>query len=59
MASYKQCVENHCKDCVYDPTEPGSWRKQVSECGIIDCALWEVRPRTMAEIEKNRKKKKR
>jgi hypothetical protein len=56
MASYKTSVENFCKDCAYDETEPGSWRKQVEECGCSDCPLWEVRPKTMATIEKERGK---
>jgi len=58
MASYKSCVENYCKWCIYDPVVEGSWRKQVTECGATDCPLYEVRPKTMAEIEKNRKTKK-
>ena len=56
MASYKSCVEKFCKECVYDPLEPGSWRKQVTECGHFNCPLWDVRPKTMARIELERGK---
>ena len=33
-----------CKDCIYDPYERGSWRKQVENCPIPDCALYPYRP---------------
>ncbi len=56
MASYKKCVEDYCKWCIYDPVVEGSWRKQVEQCGATDCPLWEVRPRTMATVEKERNK---
>lgn len=54
MASYKKSVENYCKECVYDPVVEGSWRKQVEQCGCVDCPLYEVRPKTMATVEKER-----
>ena len=57
MASYKTCIENYCKECVYDPVVSGSWRKQVEECECYDCPLHEVRPKTMATIEKERNSK--
>lgn len=56
MASYKSCVENYCKWCIYDPVVEGSWRKQVEQCGATDCPLYEVRPKTMSAIEAGRKK---
>lgn len=54
MASYKASVDNFCKECTYDPEVSGSWRKQVEECKCRDCPLWNVRPKTMATIEKER-----
>lgn len=56
MASYKTSVENFCKECSYDAIMPGSWRKQVEECECVNCPLWEVRPKTMSTIEKDRGK---
>jgi hypothetical protein len=47
MASYKTCVDNYCKECIYDETQSGTWRKQVEECTHTKCPLYEVRPRTL------------
>jgi len=33
-----------CKDCIYDEKAPGSWRKQVQNCTVTLCPLYEVRP---------------
>lgn len=54
MASYKKSVENFCRDCCYDPTEAGSWRKQVEDCTITKCALYDVRPKTTETIRLDR-----
>lgn len=58
MASAKACIEAHCKWCIYDDTEPGSWRQQVEDCTAIDCALYPVRPVTIATVHSNRKTRK-
>lgn len=55
MASLKKCIENHCKNCSYDATQPGTWREQIEACTVKSCALWEVRPVTVATINLNRK----
>lgn len=55
MASLKKCIEAKCKDCTYDQAAPGTWREQVENCTVKSCALWEVRPVTMATIILNRK----
>jgi hypothetical protein len=57
MASLKKCIENHCKNCTYDPQQAGSWRSQVQNCTVRSCALWEVRPITMETMLRNRKEK--
>lgn len=57
MASYKSCVERHCKNCTYDPAQPGTWRFQTEGCTVTTCALWEVRPVTGAEVAEQRKAK--
>lgn len=57
MASLKKAIGMKCKDCIYDHTQAGSWRQQVENCEIPSCALWEVRPRTIATVNANRKPK--
>jgi len=54
MASYKKCVEQHCKNCTYDKKRPGTWRAQVEACTATTCALWPVRPRSIETIQLNR-----
>ena len=44
MASYKKCVEEKCKECIYDPGAKGTWKAQVAECTSFDCPLYPVRP---------------
>lgn len=56
MASMKKCIENKCKDCIYDPAISGTWREQVELCrSEKTCALWPVRPMTVATVNLNRK----
>jgi hypothetical protein len=52
MASLKRAIENHCKDCIYDETESGSWRSQVKTCNLC-----EVMPVTISTREANRTKR--
>ena len=56
MASLKQAIADKCKDCTYDPLAGGTWREQVEMCNIRSCALWPVRPITVATLNANRKK---
>lgn len=55
MASLRKCIEEKCKDCTYDPLAGGTWREQVELCRVTKCALWPVRPMTVATINLNRK----
>ena len=55
MASLKKCIEQHCKNCTYDNHQPGTWREQIEDCTVKSCALWVVRPVTVATINLNRK----
>jgi hypothetical protein len=57
MASLKQCIADKCKDCIYDHLAPGTWREQVEQCNSPKCALWPVRPMTIATINLQRKAK--
>jgi len=33
-----------CCHCIYDPTQSGTWLKQVEICSSKDCPLYKVRP---------------
>lgn len=57
MPSLKAAVEAKCKDCIYDPYSPGSWRSQVESCRSEDCPLWPVRPLTIETNNALRKTK--
>lgn len=37
-----------CIECVYDPKEAGTWRKQVENCSCIGCPLYAIRPKPQA-----------
>lgn len=49
-----KAIENMCKQCIYDPCQKGTWREQTEGCTSPLCALFELRPLTIATI--NRKK---
>lgn len=57
MASLKQAIADKCKDCTYDKLDTGTWRDQVERCNVKTCALWPVRPMTVATINIQRKTK--
>lgn len=42
--SYKEAVEKKCRECIYDPHQPGTWRQQVAACPCVNCPLYPVRP---------------
>ena len=44
--SLRSAVNNCCKDCIYDPMDKGAgnWRQQVTNCTVVKCKLYEVRP---------------
>lgn len=42
--SRQKAINEKCKSCIYDPHAGGTWRKQVEECTIIGCPLYEYRP---------------
>jgi hypothetical protein len=37
-----------CIECVYDPKEVGTWRKQVENCTSYTCPLYSERPKPFA-----------
>lgn len=40
----RKAIDAKCKDCIYDPVAPGTWRIQVFFCTVRTCPLYEVRP---------------
>ncbi len=49
-SSLRQCVNDNCRSCIYDPQAAGTWRQQVTLCTVKNCALYPVRPMTKAPI---------
>jgi hypothetical protein len=47
--SRKEAIDNHCKECIYDPLESGTWREQVEHCTMKQCSLYEFRPRSRSK----------
>lgn len=51
--SRKKAIDEMCKQCIYDGSGNGSWRKQTEECpsdGVRTkhkCPLWDFRPLTL------------
>ena len=41
--SLRKRIDKKCKDCIYDPAVPGTWRQQVALCTAKSCPLWDVR----------------
>ena len=46
----RKCVDLNCKQCIYDPGQPGTWRQQVTLCNILNCPMHPVRPITKYRI---------
>lgn len=46
VMSRRAAIDAQCKACVYDKnvSGQGSWRKQVQNCTVTACPLYEVRP---------------
>lgn len=54
--SRTKAINEKCKDCIYDPAMPGSWRAQVEACtSEHTCALWPYRPLTIETLHQRRK----
>ncbi|RLW63586.1 MAG: hypothetical protein B6D73_15210 [gamma proteobacterium symbiont of Stewartia floridana] len=37
-------INAKCVECIYDPYQSGTWRKQIENCTAPACPLYEVRP---------------
>ncbi len=55
MASLKSAIKAKCINCSYDDKAPGTALAQVESCTVRSCALWEVRPVTVATLNARRK----
>jgi hypothetical protein len=42
--SLRAAINAMCKQCIYDPKDRGTWRKQVENCSCSGCALYPYRP---------------
>ena len=48
--SLRKRVDEKCKDCIYGPTVPGTWRQQVALCTAKTCPLWDIRAKPTSSI---------
>ena len=48
--SLRKPIDEKCKDCIYDPTVPGTWRQQVALCTAKTCPLWRIRAKPTSPI---------
>ena len=51
--SLRKAINQSCKDCAYDVIAAGTWRQQVTLCGLGSCAFYDVRPKTTSAIPKS------
>lgn len=51
--SRRKAIDAHCKSCIYDTKQRGTWRQQVTLCSVTSCALYPVRPVTKAPISES------
>lgn len=42
-------LDAKCCECIYDPYQEGTWRKQVENCTSPTCPLFDVRPKSEGE----------
>ena len=42
-------IDAKCIECIYDPYQQGTWRKQVENCTFWHCPLFSVRPVTIGK----------
>jgi len=51
--SLRKCIDENCRNCIYDEQAKGTWRQQVTLCTVESCAMYPVRPITKATIPDN------
>lgn len=40
----RQAINAKCRECIYDPSQRGTWREQVAACCSANCPLHSIRP---------------
>ncbi len=53
--SRSRAINQKCKECIYDPSDDGTWRQQVEACEIRECSLYPYRPKSIASARICRK----
>jgi hypothetical protein len=48
--SLRKCINEKCRDCIYDSFAPGTWLQQVFLCSVKSCALYDARPKPTRPI---------
>lgn len=49
---YRGKLDAKCIDCIYDPLDVGTWRKQVACCTVYRCPLHPVRAKVSRQVKK-------
>lgn len=47
--SLRLAINAQCYECIYDKSDGGSWRQQVTACTCSKCPLFSVRPTTSSK----------
>jgi len=45
-------LDAKCCECIYDPYQEGTWRKQVENCTSLTCPLFNVRTKSSERLSK-------
>ena len=45
-SSPRQAIKAHCIGCIYDNAEKGNKLEQIEACTIVQCELYEYRPKS-------------
>ena len=40
-------IDANCVECIYDPRDSGTWRKQCEDCNVLSCQMFAKRPTTI------------
>jgi hypothetical protein len=43
-AGFRTRINDMCSDCIYDPSQAGTWRFQVENCTFVKYPIHDVRP---------------
>lgn len=46
-----KAIEQMCRNCIEDPCQSVSWRKQTHSCVSVTCPLYQYRPKSRADEE--------